>query len=303
MGKRVRVAAPASTANLGPGFDCLGLALELYHRLEVTEEPGEGAEVLAWGEGARTVPLDDGNLVLRGVRRALDAVGYTAGFLRLESRNEIPLACGLGSSAAAYAAGLAAGQLLCGRGLERDSLIEMGVEEEGHADNVTASVLGGFVVVGASTDRLAYVRLEPPGDLQVIAAVPDFALPTRESRAVLPKVVPFDQAVLNQGRVGLLVAALTEDRPELIGAAMEDCLHQPYRAALVPGMDDVRQAALGAGALGAALSGAGPTILALVRRGAEGVGEAMRDTWARHGVQSRVLALEIDRSGLWGEDR
>ena len=299
--KKVQIIAPASTANLGPGFDCLGLGLGLYHTLNVCEGDGAGLEIRASGEGAETVSLDSGNMVYQAMMKVFSSAGYKPGKLLIESHNEIPLASGLGSSAAAQVVGLSAAMLLSEQSLDRRRLIRMGVEMEGHADNVVACVLGGLTVVGSSGEKIDYVRLEPPKSLGIVAVVPDFNLSTERARSVLPREVAFRDAVHNQSRVGLLVAALAGNRLESLRPAMEDVLHQPYRAGLIPGLEDVRQAALEAGALGAALSGAGPTILALVSAHKASVGEAMKGAWARRGVECRSLALQVDMTGLKAE--
>ena len=298
MTRQVHIKVPASAANLGPGFDCLGLALALYHRLKVSEQKGEGLEIQTFGEGADTVPRDEGNIIYQAMSQVFAAGGYRPGRLRLESRNEIPLAGGLGSSAASRVAGLAAGALLSGQQLDQAQLIRMGIVQEGHPDNVVPCVLGGFTVIGGAGEQVSYVRLEPPGELRVAVVVPDFFLPTQKARSVLPQKVPFPDAVLNQGRVALLTAAMASGRLEVLRTAMEDCLHQPYRAGLIPGMEQVRRAALEAGALGAALSGAGPSILALVRSGDTAVAPAMQEAWQDEGIASRRMVLQIDRTGL-----
>ncbi|NKB71769.1 MAG: homoserine kinase [Candidatus Latescibacteria bacterium] len=298
MTRRFCLSAPATSANLGPGFDCLGLALDLRHRLQVVEEQGRGVSIEAAGEGAELVPLDEDNAIYQAMARVFARTGYRPGRLILHSQNGIPLGSGLGSSAAAGLLGLAAGMLLSRGGIDREELLKAGVQGEGHPDNMVPCLVGGITVSVWEQGQLDYVRLEPPDDLVAVAAVPDFALPTRRARSVLPDQVSFAQAVGNQARVGLLVAALATGRLELLIQAMEDVLHQPYRAALVPGLEAVRQAALRAGALGAVLSGAGPTVLALVRRGHEGIGAAMQATWGGSGVVARPLELGIDRVGL-----
>jgi len=299
--QEVHIKVPASTANLGPGFDCLGLALAIHHRLSVVEEEGEGLKIRALGELAGAVPLDAGNLVYQALARIFARTGYAPGRLRLESRSCIPLACGLGSSAGALLAGLAAGLLLCGEKLDRRRLIEMGTRAEGHPDNIVPCVLGGFTVAMAGDGKVDYVRLEPPERLQAVVAVPDFKLSTQRARAVLPERVTFRDAATNLGRVGLLTAAMASGKTELLHAAMEDGLHQPYRAALVPGLEEVRQAALAAGALGAALSGSGPGIVALAEKDSKEVGRAMQAAWEQEGIASRLLVLPVDRDGLQGE--
>jgi homoserine kinase len=303
---RVCVSVPATAANLGPGFDCLGMALGLYHRVSVREVAGEGVEIRASGEGARNLPLDEENLIYRAIRKTLDLVGYKPRRLILESSNDIPLAAGLGSSAAAYTAGLAAGTLLSGQRLDVDQLIRLGCEQEGHADNVAPCVLGGFTTLtgGVPTEEVQYLRLDPPSGLTAQIAIPDFSLPTAQARSVLPETVAFQDAVFNQSRVGLLTAAMALGRTDMLAWAMQDRLHQPFRARLVPGLADVMSAAVAAGAAGAVLSGAGPTVLALsTESNVSVIGMRMAESWKRHGIDARLMTLAVDRRGLLADRR
>lgn len=296
--EQVRVRAPATSANLGAGFDCLGLALELYMDLAVEEGAGEGVEIAALGEGSASVPLDERNAVYQGVVRAYARAGKTPGRLRLAIDSQIPLASGLGSSSAALIAGLAAGAKLCGLGLDRAEILQQGVAVEGHLDNVAPCALGGIVVAALDGEEVAWARIEPPRGLAAVVAIPDFPLSTPRARSALPERVDRRDAVFNAGRVGLLVAALQQGDYSLLRTGMQDRLHQPYRAALVPGLEAVLAAATAAGALGAALSGAGPTVLALVSdRGAEVAG-AMQQAWAREGVAVRTLVLGLAAEGV-----
>ncbi|MFA6110949.1 MAG: homoserine kinase [Candidatus Latescibacterota bacterium] len=298
--QKAEIVVPASSANLGPGFDCLGLSLSLYHRLMVTESPGEGFEVRASGEGAGRVPLDGRNWVCRAMDRVFAESGYSPGRLVVECACEIPLARGLGSSAAALLAGTAAAMLLAGESLDRDRLLQRGVVAEGHPDNVAPCVLGGFTVAVTDHDAVHCLRLEPPAGLRAVVAIPDFSLPTSRARAVLPARVELSDAAGNAARVGLLTAAIATGRLDLLAPAMVDVLHEPYRRELVPGLEEVRAAALAGGALGAALSGAGPAVLALVTGDGKAVGRAMEEAWQRQGVRARAVTLEIDRQGLQG---
>lgn len=295
----VKIAAPASSANLGPGFDCLGMGLQLYHRLTVSTNDGDAVEIQAFGEGADEVPRDATNHVYRAMRRSFEVVGYRPAGLLIESRNEIPISAGLGSSAAACLVGLVAGMLLSGQEVDLERLVRFGTVEEGHADNIVPSLFGGFTVISAGAEHIDHVRLEPPDGLRAVIAIPNFTLSTKKARMVLPEHVPFKDAAANQGRVGLLTAALASGRIELLRRAMEDCLHQPYRAELVPGMAPVMEAAVAAGALGAALSGAGPAIIGLVLScDDDAVAKAMVEAWADLGVVARTLILAVDRTGL-----
>jgi len=295
---------PASSANLGPGLDCLGLALALYHDLTVVEEPGTGLAVEVAGRGARQLPADSRNAVYQAMAQVLAGAGCRPGRLHLRCASSIPLAAGLGSSAAAYVAGAAAGMVLCGRDPDPRELVERGTRAEGHPDNVVPCVCGGFTVAAAAAGGVDFIRLEVPAELRAVVAVPGFRLPTRIAREALPAAVPLAAAAFNVGRASMLVAAVTAGAWDLLRAAMQDALHQPYRSALVPGLEQVCTAAVDAGALGAALSGAGPAIVALARAGAGGepqlnaIGAAMVAAWRALRIESEYHVLGIDRQGL-----
>ena len=296
--KRVRVRVPASSANLGSGFDCLGLALSLYHTLTVEEHAGSGLEIRFRGQGQDEIPVDESNATYQALAAAFDAVGYRPGRLAIDSVNEIPLSSGLGSSAAAALAGMAAAMMLAEGALERNQLLRLAVGLEGHADNVAAALFGECTVVCQTDGKLEHVRVQVPRSIAATVAVPDFAVATKESREALPDVVPLADAVHNLSHVALLVAALATDHPELLDSAMRDKLHQPHRSHQVLGLDEVCRAAVEAGAYGAALSGSGPSVLAFVRHGDGAPGAAMQADWGTRGVTARVLDLPIDRAGL-----
>jgi len=268
-GRRITVEVPASIANLGAGYDCLALALAIPLRVEI--------EVLGWskgevdltvsGEGEGELPANRQNRIVRGLVAALEAargplperVGW-----RIAVRSEIPLARGLGSSAAATVAGLVAGNVLSGEGLTTADLLRLASEIEGHADNAAAALLGGFVVVGPAPDgdRLEAIRFDAPRDLRAILFIPERRLTTEEMRRVLPPSIPLADAVANLGRVALGVAGLAIGRTELLRVLTEDRLHEPYRATVFPELPRLTAAARAAGALGACLSGAGSTVVA-----------------------------------------
>lgn len=291
----VRVSVPATTANLGPGFDCLGLALEL--RNEVRAEPAERVEVIVRGEGERRLPAGPDNAVYRAVARAFAACGRPAPTLRLVCQNRIPLARGLGSSAAAVVAGLALGNRLLGDPLSAEALLALATELEGHPDNVAPCLLGGLRVVTTGGDRALQSSVPVPPGLGTVAFVPDFELDTAAARRLLPARVPLADAVHNVGRTALLVAALASGRLELLRAATADRLHQPYRQEVFPALPALIDAALGAGALGAFLSGAGPTVLALVSGDGAEVARGFERAAARLGLAGRAVALAISADG------
>jgi homoserine kinase len=266
----VRVRVPASSANLGPGFDSLGLALGLYDDLEVSVAPGGlGVEVL--GEGAGRVPCDESHLVVRAMRTAWNFVGDAPSGIRLRCRNAIPHSRGLGSSAAAAVAGAVAAVVLAGRDaeLERDTILQVAAGMEGHADNAAASLLGGFVVAwsapattpGSFSDQYHAVRLDVHPGIRPVALVAGTESLTSTTRGLLPERVPLVDAAFTGSRTALAVLAFTQ-RPELLLPATEDRLHQGYRRPAYPASADLVDALRERG-IAAAISGAGPTVLAL----------------------------------------
>jgi len=308
--KRVKVKVPATTANLGPGFDVLALALQLYNTVEMevgTEKKGKKLQIDIVGEGEENLPRDRRNIVYRAAKLVFDKFHLVPNTLHLKLINRIPLASGLGSSAAARIGGLVSANSLCGERLSREELLNLAAEIEGHADNVSAAMVGGLVVCcisslkGRKGREIEIVKFNPPENLSCVVCIPNFQIMTRQARKILPKTVKFEQAVFTSSRVAMLLAALINERYELLGMAMEDKLHQPYRKKLVKGMEVVFEEALRVGALGVSLSGAGPSILAFTASStphlAERVGEAMRKAFARHKIESRYLVLGMDGEG------
>jgi len=266
-GRRVTVEVPASSANLGAGYDCLGVALGLTNRIEVEVRGWSRGEIdlAVDGEGAGELAADRTNRCVQGIEAALhevrgelpDGVGW-----RIEMHNEIPLARGLGSSAAATVAGLVAGNALLGEPLTQADLLRLATAIEGHPDNATAALLGGFTACAIVDGTIEAVRFDAPRDLRAILFIPDLRLSTDEMRAALPKKVPLDDAVANLTRVALGVAGMATGRYELLRVLMVDRLHEPARATVYPQLPRLVEAARGAGAIGACLSGAGSTVLA-----------------------------------------
>jgi homoserine kinase len=305
MVERVAVRVPATTANLGPGFDALGLALSLYNRLQVARLPQTGEsrpQIETRGEGAGRLPTDETNLAYRAFRRVFERIEAPVPAVRMVSDIQVPLSRGLGSSAAAVVGGLVAGNELAGRPLSLEELLQLGTAMEGHPDNVAPALFGGFTVACPSDDGVAWARLEPLAELRAVLVIPEREVPTAQARAVLPEVVPRRDAVLNVGRTALLVAAFATGELALLRTAMRDCLHEPYRAALIPGMLEALDAARDAGALGAALSGAGSTLLALATERFEAIGAVMQGALAAQGLESRVLTLSPELAGAVVEE-
>lgn len=299
-GARTRVTVPATSANLGPGYDALGLALDLTDVVEVTATgPVEPTRVRVEGEGVGEVPLDDTHLVLRAVRDGLRAAGASyAGGLDLLCRNMIPHGRGLGSSAAAYVAGLVAARgLLEVSGhadlLHDDAVLRLADAEEGHPDNAAAAVLGGVTIAWREGTQATAVRLEPHPDLACVLAVPGSRLSTATARAVLPTVVPHEDAALTAGRAALLVEALTR-RPGLLLPATLDRLHQDHRAPAMPWTAGLVTALRAEGAA-AVVSGAGPSVLVLATRDAAAA--LARRVTALAGPDATVLTSAVSGAG------
>jgi homoserine kinase len=292
---RVRVRVPASSANLGPGFDALALALALHNEVELEES--DRMSVAVEGEGAGRLDGGAENVVARGARMAFEAAGRPFRGATIRCVNRIPLGRGLGSSAAAWVGGLVAANSVLGAPLDGDALLTLASKAEGHPDNVAAALLGGLTVSCATENRVVAVALQVPAEIGWVVLVPEAESSTREARAVLPDSIPRTDAVFNVQRVSLLLAALGAGRAELLGLAMHDRLHEPYRLRLFPWMTRVEAAARDAGALGCALSGAGPSILAAVEGSSDGVARAMEAALHAAGGRGRALPLAVDTIG------
>lgn len=266
-GRRIGVEVPATSANLGAGYDCLGVALDMTNRieLEVRSWSRGGIELAVDGEGDGELTADRDNRFVRGLEAALaqargelpDSVGW-----RITMTNRIPLARGLGSSAAASVGGVVAANALMGGVLTLGEQLRIASQIEGHPDNAAAALMGGFVVVGTLDGQPEAIRFDAPRDLRAVLFIPELRLSTEAMRAVLPPSVPREDAVANLGRVALGVAGLATGRHELLRSLTVDRLHEQYRAALYPQLPLLVEAARGAGALGACLSGAGSTVIA-----------------------------------------
>jgi homoserine kinase len=292
---RVSVRVPATSANLGPGFDALGLALSLHN--EIVALPADRVTVRIEGEGVGWLPTDERNVVAQGVRLAFEHAGRPFTGCALACLNRIPTARGLGSSAAAWVGGLVAGNTLLGSPLPREALLRLAAQAEGHPDNVAAALLGGLTVSCGSDHGALAVALPVPASLRWIALVPDLSSSTADARAVLPPSVPRADAVFNVQRVALLLAALQAGQVDLLTTALDDRLHQPYRERLFPWMIEVMAAARRAGALGCVLSGAGPSLLAVVTRGASEVARAMEAALTEAGLGGAARVLDVDVTG------
>jgi homoserine kinase len=298
---RAHVRVPATSANLGPGFDALGLALALHN--EVIAEEEQGVTVRIEGEGADRLPRDGSNVVARGVRLAYETAGRPFKGCALTCVNRIPAARGLGSSAAAWVGGLLAGNALAGAPLSKEMVLTLAARAEGHPDNVAAAIFGGLTVSCGTPEGVIAVALPVPPSLAWVVLVPEVTSSTAEARALLPPSVPRADAVFNVQRVALLLASLQTARPGPLVTALDDRLHQPYRLKLFPWLPEVAAAAREAGALGCVLSGAGPSLLAVVAGDGGRVARAMEATLRKAGVSGSARALAVDADGAMSQIR
>ncbi len=301
VGKKIIVSVPSTTANLGPGFDCLGAALDLYNEFIFTRIEGGGDRFDLIMESTDGNHLRGGpeNLVFRVAQKVLSSANISPFALEARVKLAVPPARGLGSSATAIVAGLIGANAIMDSPLSKEKLLELAIDIEGHPDNVVPSLLGGLCLTARSAShRWRIVRCDWHNSIKVVVAIPAIRLSTSEARRVMPKNIPIADAVTNMGALTLLLNGLKTGNEELIKEGMFDKLHEPYRWKLIKGGLDVKQAALEAGALGCAISGAGPSILALCKNeNGKVISQAMVKAWEKAGVASRAPFLNIQRTG------
>lgn len=292
--RRVRV--PASSANLGPGFDALGLGLDLY--LECRFRPAEQLAIRATGRDAELISTGTDNLIWQTAAGVAERNGRTLPPIDLEIANDIPLGKGMGSSAAALTAGVAIANVVLGLGWDELRVLDEAARLEGHPDNVAAAVLGSIVASAVDTEGKAQaIRMDLHPKFNVAVVVPDFVLSTSKAREVLPQTYSRADAVFNVQRSTLLIVALATGTTSAFPTALEDRMHQPYRFPLVPGLEEVGRLRA-PGLLGCALSGAGPSILVFHEKGHEDVCELVRDVFKKHGRNSEIVCRGISKHGF-----
>lgn len=299
MDATVRV--PGSTSNLGPGFDCFGLALNLYLTVRATIVPESPEPCRVTTTGAKeneALPRNSVNLIYRAMSLAARREQRQLPPVELQVHNEIPLASGLGSSGAAIVAGIKLAGLITGHDIPDQSIQNYATEFEGHPDNVTASLFGGFVASSVSGDGcVVSAKFEWPSQIRVVVVSPHTQLPTHVARAALPRTISRTDAVHNLQRTALFTAALAQQRYDLLREAMRDRLHQPQRESLVPGLAEALALPHRPGLLGVALSGAGPSIVALVNDNDREIGAQIESCFRAHQIESTVRTLDVDNDG------
>ena len=294
---KISLRVPATTANVGPAFDCMGIALKFYNFMQC-ELTDSGIRFAISGVGAGKLPCNEKNVIYKAFARTAALVGKKFGGVNFFCDNHIPMNHGLGSSSAAIVSGIYCANLLLGGGLSKQDIVEIATKIEGHPDNVAPAVLGGVTVSAQTGERVNSVRFLPHIELKFIVAVPDYEVPTRLARAALPKYIAHADGVFNAARSALLTAALFSGDRQGRAAALEDKLHQPHRAYLMPGMKQVFAAAKQAGAIGAVISGAGPTMLAIADGSADcqAIGAAMVNGFieVKKTAYYKILTLDVD---------
>lgn len=289
----VKIKVPATSANMGPGFDCLGIALDLYNFYEV-EETEDGLEII----GCEECYINENNLVYTSMKECFEVLNYKPKGLRIKMDSQIPISRGLGSSAACIIGGIAAANVLAGKRLNEGEMLKIANSIEGHPDNVAPALMGGMVVSVQEKGKVYYDKVKLSDNLRFCAMIPNFKLSTKEARSVLPNSLTYKDAVFNISRASLLVTALTNGRYDLIKYACEDALHQPYRSKLIPGYEEIVGKARNLDCLGVFLSGAGPTIMTILSKENDAFTEQMQsfvdtlvDKWT-------VKELNIDHHGI-----
>jgi len=296
------VRVPTSTSNLGPGFDCFGLALKLYLTVNANAIPDSTEPCRVTTTGAKeneALPRNAVNLIYRAMSFAARREGFSLPPVELTVHNEIPLASGLGSSAAAIVAGIKLSSLLTGKPISDQTILNYATEFEGHPDNVAASLYGGFLASCIRNDgTVLAAKFDWPSRIRVVVVSPHSQLPTHVARAALPRTVTRIDAVHNLQRTALFTAAIAQQRYDLLWEAMRDRLHQPQRESLVPGLAEALALSAMPGLLGIALSGAGPSIFALIDDNDEEIGARIAKCFEAHNIESTIRTLEVDNDGV-----
>lgn len=296
--QRIELRVPASTSNLGPGFDVIGLALGLFSEF-LFERIDTEREILVEGEDAEVLRREPQNHTEQAFRAACQALNFTIPGLRIVHHNAIPVARGLGGSATAALAGTTAALLFSGLEPQTSQVLDQAFTIERHPDNITPSLVGGLTISKVESGQVLYVRLIPPPSLTTVILIPNCRVDTKAARRVIPQQFHREDVIFNISGAAMTLASLATGQLDHLAVAMRDRLHQPYRTSLIPGMMEIFEAALDAGSPGAALSGAGSGIFAFAYPDNEkAIGEAMKATGARFGMDSYTLNLPVDNVGL-----
>ena len=306
---KVSVKVPATSANIGPGFDCLGLALPIYNTVTIEETvlPGTGIEINMMSEDEvidemifDDIPRDKSNIVYKAVEMLYNSIGQEPSELKINIQSQIPITRGLGSSAAVIVGGLMAANKLLGSPADETAILSIATEVEGHPDNVAPAILGGFVLASQEDDgSIVYKKLDWPEEWDITVCIPDFELSTNIARSVIPDKIPLSDAIFNMKHLALLIEAVNTKDEKLMRAALKDKIHQPYRAKLVPGMTEIMDAFRHEdGVLGTVLSGAGPAMLVISHKyDLDKISAKVKEIWESQSIKADIRTLKIEPQG------
>lgn len=306
---KISVKVPATTANFGSGFDCLGMALPIYNVITIEETvlPGTGIEINIISEtddddefAIEHIPKDENNIIYKAVEMLYNSIGQSPSELKINIKSQIPIAKGLGSSASIIVGGLYAANELLNRPADEAALLSIATEVEGHPDNVTPAIVGGLVLTSLEDDgSIVYRKLPWPDEWQLTVCVPDYELATDISRSVLPKEVPLKDAAFNARRTAMFVEALYSKDAELMKLALQDKLHQSYRTKLVPGLQEIiDNLKHEENVIGCVLSGAGPSLLIISQKNnLDRIKSIVSDTWANFNVRTDIRTMKVEEKG------
>ncbi|MBR6722180.1 homoserine kinase [bacterium] len=306
---KVSVKVPATSANIGPGFDCMGLALPIYNTVTIEETvlPGTGVEINVLADSDAIdqasldhIPLDENSIVYKAVELLYNSIGQTPSELKITIHSSIPVTRGLGSSSSVIVGALLAANELLGRPADEAALLSIATEIEGHPDNVAPAILGGLIIAAQEDDgSVTYRKLEWPEEWALTVCIPDFELATEIARSVLPKEVPMKDAIFNAQKLAMLLHAVNTKDSELMKSALKDRLHQPYRMKLIPGLDKIMDNLKHfENVLGCVISGAGSTILVISEKNdLDKVRNIVKETWANQNIKCDIRTLSIENNG------
>lgn len=306
---KVSVKVPASSANIGPGFDCLGMALPIYNTITIEETvlPGTGIEINVISDEETInemvfddIPKDENNLVYKAVEMLYNSIGQEPSELKINIQTGIPITRGLGSSSSIVVGGLLAANKLLGNPADETALLAIATEVEGHPDNVAPAILGGVVLATQEDDgTLSYCKLDWPEEWDISVCIPDFQLSTEIARSILPKEVSMQDAIFNAKHLAMLIKAIETNNPRLMKVALKDRLHQPYREKLVPGMKEIMEAFKHEdGVLGCVLSGAGPSLLVISHKyDLDKIKSVVKDIWEAQNISCEIRTMKVEEQG------
>lgn len=289
----IRIKVPASSANMGAGFDCMGIALSLYNIIEIDKTDG-GLEII---DENRKVPHNENNLIYRAMNMVFEAVGCPIPGIRIVQKSKIPMTRGLGSSSACIIGGMVGANILSGKKLSYNEILDLAVKMEGHPDNVTPALFGGFTISAMEDDKTSFKSIKLKNNLKFAAVIPDYFVATKKSRGVVPEMFSKEDAVFNISRAALLAAALSTGDLRLLKTAVEDRMHQQYRSEYILGMNEIFKKTYDAGAIATYLSGSGPTIVSVLDEKTKDFKVKMERFFEDEGLSWRCKVLGVDNVG------